>query len=239
MHIWAGLVIGLAGSFHCIGMCGPIVLAMSSKNESPLKFLTNRVIYNSGRIISYSILGIVSGLLGAGVRMAGMQRWLSIVLGVVIILAVLLPTKYVSRLFPGNLWDRFSIKMKSLWGRLLGKRSSSSMLLIGFLNGFLPCGLVYIAMASAAAAPTMFESIMTMVLFGLGTFPVMLATAYLGNFISLKIRNTIQKLIPAGAILLATLLIVRGLSLGIPYVSPKFSVDSHDGKETVNVDCCH
>lgn len=239
MYIWGGLLIGLAGSFHCIGMCGPIVLATSVGNSSTFRFLANRLIYNSGRVVSYMILGFVSGLVGTGARMAGMQRWLSIALGVAIILAVLLPSKYISRLFPGNIWNWLSSRLRSLWGRLLGQQSAGAMLLIGFLNGFLPCGLVYIAMASAAAAPSMSESILTMAMFGLGTVPVMLATAFLGGFISLKLRNTIQRLIPAAAILMATLLIVRGLSLGIPYISPKFTVDNSDGVETITVDCCH
>ncbi|HEX04908.1 MAG TPA: sulfite exporter TauE/SafE family protein [Bacteroidetes bacterium] len=239
MYIWGGLLIGLAGSFHCVGMCGPIVLAISGSKNSTFRFLVNRLIYNSGRVVSYMILGSVSGLLGSGARMAGMQRWLSIALGVAIILGVLLPSKYVSRLFPGNTWNWLSSKLKSLWGRLLGKQSASAMLLIGFLNGFLPCGLVYIAMASAAAAPSMSESVLTMAMFGLGTVPIMLATAFLGGFISLKLRNTIQKLIPAMAILMAILLIVRGLSLGIPYLSPKITVDTNHGVETITVDCCH
>jgi uncharacterized protein len=239
MFIWTGFLIGIAGSFHCIGMCGPIVLAMSSNSEKKWKFLSNRVIYNSGRVISYSLLGILSGLLGAGVRMAGMQRWLSIALGIIIILTVLIPSKYAARFLPKNFMAGFNAKIKSFWGRLLGKRTARSFLLIGFLNGFLPCGLVYIAMASSAAAPSMAESILTMTMFGLGTFPVMLATAYLGSFISLKIRNRIQKLIPAGALLLAILLIMRGMSLGIPYVSPKFTIDNIDGQESVQVDCCH
>jgi len=239
MDAWTGFVIGLVGSLHCIGMCGPIVIALPGRNTSRLRFLASRLIYNSGRVISYTILGVIAGLLGASLSMAGFQQGLSIGLGILILLGVILPSKFASRLFPSRLWTKTSNRLKQLWGKLFSNHSLGSMLLIGFLNGFLPCGFVYVGMAGAASTGSIQSSMLFMALFGLGTFPVMLATAFAGNFISLKIRNTINKLIPVGAVILATLLIIRGLSLGIPYLSPKFSTVTENGEEKVQVDCCH
>ncbi len=239
MELWTAFLIGLAGSLHCIGMCGPIVLALPGQGFTKTSFLASRILYNSGRMVSYMILGIVSGLLGAGIRMIGFQHWLSIGLGVLILLAVFLPPKRLSKLFPAKAWNAFDRKMKELWGKLFKRQSVWSLLMIGFLNGFLPCGLVYMAMAGAAVATTIPGSVAFMAMFGIGTFPIMLATSYAGNFISLKLRKAIYKLIPVGGVILAALLILRGLSLGIPYVSPKITMEEKDGVEVIDIECCH
>lgn len=238
MEIWTAFVIGLVGSLHCIGMCGPIVIALPGRNASRLRFLAGRLVYNAGRVISYTLLGLLAGLLGAGVRMAGFQRWLSIALGVLILLAVILPSRITSRFFPAGLWTVINVHSRKLWQRLFARHTTGSLLLIGFLNGFLPCGLVYAAMAGAASTGSIPSGMVYMAVFGLGTFPVMLATALAGKFLTLAIRNSLHRLIPVGAMVLASLLILRGLSLGIPYVSPKMMTTENNGQQTVDFECC-
>ncbi len=239
MELWTGFVVGFVGSLHCIGMCGPIAIALSGRRGSHLGFLIKRLLYNIGRTITYSLMGIVAGLIGASVRVAGYQNTLSIALGVLVLLAVLIPSRLTSRLFPLQTWTKMGDKIKALWAKLFGQRSYGSFFLIGILNGFLPCGLVYMALAGAAATGAVTSSILYMFLFGVGTIPVMLATTYLGSFIGLGIRNFVNKLLPVGAIVLAVLLIVRGLSLGIPYLSPRAMMTEVDGDSTVVMECCH
>ncbi|HOW32340.1 MAG TPA: sulfite exporter TauE/SafE family protein, partial [Bacteroidales bacterium] len=98
--------------------------------------------------------------------------------------------------------------------------SFSSLFLIGLLNGLLPCGLVYIAIAGSIGSGSALMGAIYMALFGLGTMPMLLAINLSGGFISTSLRKKINKLIPILVIIVGILFILRGLSLGIPYISP-------------------
>jgi len=219
-ELWGGLAFGFLGSLHCVGMCGPIALALPLGYASRGTLLISRILYNLGRIITYGLLGIVAGLLGKTIAMAGFQQTLSIVLGVGIAIVVLTPARLVQRIAPPGITGRLFGKLKSTWGRLFKSKSTFALLIIGILNGFLPCGFVYMAMAAAAATGSVQMSVGYMLLFGFGTFPIMLITSLSGKILGARIRRSFQRLIPAGALVLAVLLILRGLSLGIPYISP-------------------
>jgi len=233
MELWTAFLLGFLGSLHCIGMCGPIALALPGGFKSRPALLVSRLLYNIGRIISYSILGVVAGLLGSVIAAAGFQQVLSIVAGVLILLMVLVPSLASRAAVKIGFIDRATTRIKQVWGRLFGKRGQTALFAIGFLNGFLPCGLVYVAMAAAAPAGTISGSVIYMAMFGLGTLPVMFVTAMSGQLLGVRFRQAINRLIPIGACVLALLLILRGMSLGIPYVSPK--IDKHAEK----VECCH
>jgi sulfite exporter TauE/SafE len=221
VEVWGGLAFGFLGSLHCVGMCGPIALALPLGYAAKGTLLLSRVLYNLGRVITYGLLGIVAGVLGQTIAMAGFQQALSIVLGISIALVVLAPARFVQRIIPPGITGRLFGKMKAVWGRLFQSRSAFSLLMIGVLNGFLPCGFVYMAMAAAAATGSVQPSVGYMLFFGLGTVPVMLVTSLSGKLLGARFRRNMQKLIPAGALVLAVLLVLRGLSLGIPYISPK------------------
>ena len=126
-------------------------------------------------------------------------------------------------------------KLRSAIGQLFFKKNNSSLFSIGLLNGLLPCGLVYMAAAGAVATGNIISSIFFMAFFGLGTLPVMWSVAFFGNFISINIRQSIRKAYPYMMMLMACLLILRGLGLGIPYVSPEVAQQ----KEKVVSGCCH
>lgn len=220
----AGLLLGIAGSLHCLGMCGPIALALPvPKNAVWSRFATGRLLYNIGRVVSYALLGALFGLLGQMISMAGWQQGLSIGAGVVILLALFTPKRYLMKLTAvrgvGGLYLRF----KRLWAKVFGNDSLSGMFTIGILNGFLPCGLVYVALVSAAAMGSVGGGLMFMVAFGAGTIPAMLATSMAGKIVTPGFRRKLRKVVPAAAFVLAVLFIVRGLGLGIPYVSPDLS----------------
>jgi uncharacterized protein len=235
----SALITGLIGSLHCLGMCGPIALMLPQGSRSPVTFLFNRILYNLGRVITYSFLGAICGILGHLVAMAGFQRILSIAVGIIILLAILLPSKVANYISPRPLIELTS-KLKKLWAGLLNSHSVWSLFVIGLLNGFLPCGLLYVALAAASTTGSMLRGVIYMALFGLGTFPLMLAFSLFGGMLPSAIRKLAPRLLPAGAILIALLLILRGLSLGIPFISPRLhtQVEQKQDRPLLDTDCC-
>ncbi len=216
MIFWTAFSIGLVGSLHCIGMCGPIALALPYQRGSRLHALGQVLLYNAGRVLTYAVLGTVVGLAGRGLFLAGMQSWLSIALGVLFLIAALFSINLESRVvrLPGirqlNAWVQFSL------GKLLRRQDSTSMLGIGVLNGLLPCGLVYMAVAGAITAGSTAEGAAFMTLFGLGTVPMMTAVAMAGQFINLQWRNRVRKLLPVFLVIFALFFIARGLNFSVP-----------------------
>ncbi|MCF8240598.1 MAG: sulfite exporter TauE/SafE family protein [Melioribacteraceae bacterium] len=223
MDIWAGLAIGFFGSFHCVGMCGPIAIALPVFTDSKWVLLYSRILYNLGRVITYAAIGALFGLFGNRLALAGFQQDISIFFGVVIILYVILPRKIKTAFAKTIIYRAVSDFVKGSFQKVMKYKSSSSLFVIGLLNGLLPCGFVYVALAGAMTTGDFLSGAGFMALFGFGTFPIMLAASLAGKFINVKIRQKINKLIPALAVLLAMLFILRGLSLGIPYISPKLS----------------
>lgn len=238
MDFVAPLVIGLFGSFHCVGMCGPIAVALPLKNKNWFSGILGGIIYNFGRIITYGVLGFIFGLLGRGIQLAGFQRWASVCLGIIMILSVMFPYVFKQKLKLSTLLTGYAYRLIGSAKRLFKIRSNRSLILIGLLNGLLPCGLVYVAIAGAINTNSVVMGIIFMALFGLGTVPLMLSVSMAGSIISLNLRNRMKRIVPYFIVLLGILFILRGMSLGIPYVSPK--AEKLKPKEMVmkNEDCC-
>jgi uncharacterized protein len=233
-EILSAFVIGFLGSFHCIGMCGPIAIALPVPNSSNISFFIGRILYNLGRVVTYSFMGAIFGLIGERLFIAGFQQAVSIGLGIIIIISVLLPSRYKNKIIQLPVIQKISQPLKKNISALFSKGTISSLFLIGILNGFLPCGFVYIGLAGSIASGNAISGAAVMILFGLGTVPAMLVASVFGKFINLGIRNKIKKAVPVFAILLAAVFIIRGMNLGIPYLSPKLtsSIQSVD-----NLDC--
>ena len=223
MDIWAGLILGYAGSLHCAGMCGPLAMSISGGNKKGYKFLIGRLLYNIGRVITYSFLGAIFGLLGSRIVIFDHQQALSIFTGAIIILVTAVTFLGERNIFYGKLFNKYTLFIKAPLTKLFKSKTNSSLLGIGVLNGLLPCGFVYLAIAGSLTTGNIFSGMMFMALFGLGTFPVMLGMSVFGNFIKEKIRIPYSKVLPVLSILIAVILILRGLSLDIPYLSPKLS----------------
>jgi uncharacterized protein len=221
MFLWTAFIIGLLGSFHCVGMCGPIALALPLNTGSWTSRIGGTLLYNSGRILTYIMLGAIFGLLGKGIQLAGFQLWASILIGSIMILMVVFPMIMGSRISVNTIFRGYTHHLFSRFQKLFHKGSASSFFSIGLLNGFLPCGLVYVGVAGAINTGNISTSMFYMALFGMGTAPVMMGVTLLGNFLSFTVRNRINRITPYIIILLGILFILRGLSLGIPYISPK------------------
>lgn len=215
----SALFSGLIGSLHCLGMCGPIVLMLPTGITSKTMFLLGRLAYNLGRIITYAIMGTISGMLGHLVMLAGFQQVLSIVAGVTILLVFFIPGKFFRRVSPSFI-KNITNRLQNIWSKLLSSSGVFSLFLIGLLNGLLPCGLVYVALAASSTTGSAMGGLLFMIIFGLGTVPLMLVFSLFSGLLPSRIRLWATRLIPIGAIALAVLLILRGLSLGIPYISP-------------------
>lgn len=234
MDIWAGFVIGFFGSFHCVGMCGPIALALPVNSNNRLVVILTRLLYNFGRVITYSFFGLMFGLFGNRLVLIGLQQYFSIIFGAAIIIYVFTPQRIKVKFSTMKIYRMLVDDLRLLFGKMMKKESMISFLWLGILNGFLPCGFVYVALAGAITTGDPLSGAGYMTLFGMGTVPIMLGTSLLGKFINLKIRAKINKAIPVLAIILALLFIIRGLGLGIPYLSPK--IGNFSQQEEIN---CH
>ena len=209
-------MLGLVGSLHCAGMCGPLALALPVAGNTRSAFVLGRVLYNLGRILTYCIIGAVFGLAGQSLALAGFQKWVSLTAGVAILLGLLLSTRWGLGLpiTKSVMW------LKSSVGRLLQQRTFGSLFLLGILNGLLPCGLVYVAAAAAAAAGSLHLGVFSMAMFGLGTLPVMLGLGLAGRKLQGFFTFKWQSLVPISLAVMGILLVLRGMELGIPYISP-------------------
>jgi sulfite exporter TauE/SafE len=218
--LYTAFFFGLISSFHCIGMCGPIAMMLPVDRNNPTKKATQVLTYHIGRLTAYGTIGLIFGLVGKGFFMAGIQQNLSIFIGVAMIAVILIPEKIFAKYnFSKPVFVLIS-KIKTTLGSQFRNKSYKSLFTIGLLNGFLPCGMVYVALFGAIAMQNASFGVLYMVLFGLGTVPMMSSVVYINSYLTIPIRNKIQKVIPYVAVIIGVLFILRGLGLGIPYVSP-------------------
>lgn len=216
----SALILGLMGSFHCAGMCGPIAIALPLHGNTLPEKIFGGTLYNIGRTVTYGLMGAIFGMLGQGLQLIGFQQKVSVIMGALMIISVLFPTLFKSQYQMDKSWFSAVRKLKKKIGEMFSIRSFQSLFFIGMLNGLLPCGLVYMAIAGAIGTGGIAQGSLYMVLFGFGTIPMMLAISLAGNIMGLALRDKINKLIPVLVVVVGILFILRGLSLGIPYLSP-------------------
>lgn len=214
------VIFGLISSLHCIGMCGPIAMMLPVSKNSQAKKVMQICTYHLGRISAYSFLGLIFGIFGKGLFLAGLQQQLSIVVGILMILFVLIPQNKLGKFnFLQPIYVLIT-KLKKALGGQFKKQTFSSLYLIGFFNGFLPCGMVYVALFGALATQSITLGIAYMALFGLGTIPLMSSIIFVRDLFSVKVRGAIMKYYPVIIVLFGMLFIIRGLGLDIPFMSP-------------------
>ena len=219
--LWTAFILGLFGSLHCVGMCGPIALALPLDRSSTWTKTSGALLYNIGRISTYAILGLILGGIGQAFQVIGWQRWASIGAGALLLIYVLLVyvMKRTSLNFPR--WNMAIARLKGLMGRQFKKHSSASLFSIGALNGLLPCGMVYFALIGAIGTGTSGLGAGYMALFGLGTAPALFLINLFGAEMSGRLRLNVNRAIPYVLAVFGVLFILRGMSLGIPFISPE------------------
>jgi len=209
-------LLGLLGSFHCVGMCGPIAMALPLSRGQKWQIVQSSLVYNLGRVVTYGLIGLIFGMIGLGVALAGGQKVFSVILGVFLLIFALLPQRmeaFILRLPGLNLL--FS-QVKQQISSLFKQTSLGANLLIGMLNGLLPCGLVYLAIAGAMTTGHMLDGALFMASFGLGTIPMMLGVTLLGQFLRPNYRQFFRRMAPVIMAVFALLLISRGFNIPIP-----------------------
>jgi len=228
------VTIGLMGSLHCVGMCGPIAMAVPLNNHGQGYRFLGSFNYLLGKALTYSLLGLFSGGLAKMIELTGFQRYMSLFTGVLILL-IFIPQKFGNGIFVlKRLNYQWVALLKQQFNKFLNEKNLLSAFLIGLLNGVLPCGLVYIALAGAVGAGGWWQSMFYMFLFGLATMPLMFVLMILKGKLNSSYKGLFQKAVPAFTLILAALLIIRGLNLGIPYFSPKENI----ANDKVIIECC-
>ncbi|MBG9378119.1 sulfite exporter TauE/SafE family protein [Panacibacter sp. DH6] len=224
--------IGLLSSFHCVGMCGAFAFSLPVQEYSGVKKASAILLYNLGRTATYAVLGLVFGLAGRQMYLGGFQQWFSVTAGIIIVLVALQSViKYPLLRIRG--FSVFNLFVQKLITRAIGQKNLHGILLLGMANGLLPCGLVYLAIAGALGTGSIEGASFFMAAFGIGTLPAMFSVSYFGYFIRLSVRNTIKKAMPWFIAAMGAMLIVRGMGLGIAYLSPQLSSNA---EKTVS---CH
>lgn len=243
--IITALILGLTSSLHCIGMCGPIAMAIPIDRSSQSKVIFGILTYNLGRILVYGLLGLIIGSIGFSLQTFGILQWISILSGIGLIIFAW--RKYLSKLnfhFLPSL--QFNGMINKLFGKIVRSNSKFKLLFLGAINGLLPCGMVYIALLNALLAGTLVGSSMAMISFGLGTIPAMFAVSYTFNKITGKTRLALNRIVPYAMTVVGLMIVLRGLNLGIPYLSPEIKISKTDNVECtseqgeeVTMSCCH
>ncbi|WP_257657505.1 sulfite exporter TauE/SafE family protein [Parapedobacter lycopersici] len=209
---------GFFGSLHCVAMCGPLVLALPTLNKSIGGVWLNRLRYQAGRVLTYGLLGLLVGLIGHAGSIKGWQQAMTLGTG------VLLVGMGLFNLF-GKYTPSFSRRQQQLVApiaRLMGHwlyRPGGSFI-AGILNGLLPCGMVYMALAASLSADSIMSSAIFMMAFGLGTLPAMIGVSIAGAGLKWKFRLNIAKWLPLLFLVMGSWFLLRGANLDIPYLSP-------------------
>ncbi len=231
--IISGFALGFLTSFHCVGMCGPIAIAIPLHGKHKWQNLFGGILYNLGRTTTYIIFGFIFGLLGQSLGALGFQRWVSIIAGSMMIITVLSPFFFKFNFNTSGIFNSLFSKVKIALKRLFSIRSFGGLYLIGLLNGLLPCGPLYMAFIISTGTGNAIGATIFMLMFGLGTIPLLFSITVLGNFISIPVRNRIKNLFPVLIVMIGLLFILRGLNLGIPYLSPKEEMIQKKYKKTL------
>jgi len=233
--------IGFASSLHCAGMCGPIALALPFHGKSSSQRFLGFSLYSLGRVTTYVLLGLIVGLLGKSIALGGFQQSFSIFLGSVIFIGLLFQLfgkriQFLSASTPRlqRLLTQPFLYLRKQLGLLMHQPQLGFKFLIGNLNGLLPCGMVYMALATTISAGNVLQSALGMLFFGLGTIPAMVAIFIVRQKLTFEFRNQLNRLVPLFVGIMALLLICRGMNLGIPYLSPKAVNGSLH-----TLSCCH
>lgn len=215
--LWMALTLGFFGSLHCIGMCGPLAIAFCDRpSQSVATKLFYSITYNLGRTLTYSLLGVVFGLIGSMLILASLQKVISIVLGVLFVLSFLMTIDIDNTLNRIGWVNRIYQKVQYTMSNLLNRSKRYPPFLLGVVNGVLPCGLVYLAIAGAMSRGGMFSGALFMMCFGLGTIPAMLGLTMSMQLVSAKRLMGIRRVIPYVTLVFGIFLIYRGIVVDMP-----------------------
>lgn len=215
--LYLALSLGFFGSLHCMGMCGPLAFNVSiNRSRSLYNTIVNALSYNMGRILTYTLLGLLFGFIGNVFNLTSTQKWISIALGVFFIISFLI-AKTPERLFLNtSVGKSINNTTYQLLNGLLKRSKTTPTFMIGMVNGLLPCGLVYVAISGALMATSHIGGMQFMLYFGLGTLPMMFIIMLLPTLGSKKSIKGFNKVLPYVNLLFGIFLIYRALAVNLP-----------------------
>ena len=245
----SGLVLGLTSSFHCLGMCGPIALVLPLNRKNNWTILAGTLQYSLGRIITYSLLGVLVGLIGVTINIFGVLQWISIVAGIALVIYAW-KKQLLSWLPKSSGSFGFQIGVQKMMHVMVKSKSPFRLFTFGLINGMLPCGMVYVALMNAILVNDLAISPLAMTFFGIGTLPVMVAVPFFIHKLSKSARGKLNRAIPYLLTVVGLMIALRGMNLGIPFVSPKIQTNNSLSKakstaenssptSDMKMDCCH
>lgn len=211
----SAFLLGFLGSLHCVGMCGPIALALP-RAEQRWGAVAGALLYNFGRILTYLLLGLIIGAFGRGLFLAGVQAWFSVIIGILLIGVAILSLNVEAYIKQFALVKGIQTWVSRTMAKLMNREGLSTHFYMGLLNGLLPCGLVYVAVAGAVLSDSWVQSALYMGGFGAGTLPLMLGTALAGQFINLNWRQKLRRLSPVLLGLFGLYFMARGINFHLP-----------------------
>lgn len=221
-------VMGLTGSLHCAGMCGPIMWIMPFRALNGARKITAILMYHLSRVSMYALLAFVLHSV-KWLFAPGIQQGISIGMGILLLLgglAAFMPGRWTVKM-PWTGWVTRQLSKVS------GNPSLGALMAAGALNGLLPCGLVYMALSASVSIASQGEAMLMMFAFGLGTIPMLVGITLLGQRLSLATLT--KRAAPVLVFFFGCLFILRGMNLGIPYLSPKVVVTEQGPQSS----CCH
>ncbi|MBL1411347.1 MULTISPECIES: sulfite exporter TauE/SafE family protein [Sphingobacterium] len=222
-YYYLAFFMGLFGSIHCAVMCGPLLIAIQGNQRISWLQTFNKLLYQIGRILTYGALGLLLGLIGNIASVQGWQQFFSLITGVILVLIGL------SYIFAKNsaALAQFQTRAIQPFARMMGRwlyRPGGSFI-AGILNGLLPCGMVYMALVSAMNADGIGASFQFMLLFGLGTLPLMLLFSVASMWTKKMVKVRFATIMPILYLLMGIWFILRGANLNIPYLSPLLYIE--------------
>ncbi|GLR17188.1 sulfite exporter TauE/SafE family protein [Portibacter lacus] len=215
--IYVAFTLGLFGSLHCLGMCGPLAFALlPGIEERSARNYTRIIGYNSGRVASYVVLGLFMGVLSGVINISGIQKPLTLIMGVGLILLFFLSLDIEKVLFKSSKFRSIFTSYRTFITKVVQKISSQNSFLMGMLNGFVPCGLVYLALAGAMTSDGFLKSGQFMLFFGLGTFPAMFLLLASISVLDLRKRINLKSIFAVLQLLVGCFLIYRAYGINVP-----------------------
>ena len=214
---WVAFTLGLFGSLHCVGMCGPLAIAFCDKeNDTSVQRMQSGMSYNLGRTVTYSILGLFFGLLGSFIVVVDLQKVLSIALGALLVFSFFLSYDIDQKINGLPAVRKFYDKLRLAISNMYSKAKQYHPFTLGMANGLLPCGLVYLALAGAIAAGSLMNGMIFMAFFGIGTIPMMITLVFGVKLLTPNMRFKFRRVLPYVTLFFGLFLIYRGLVVGMP-----------------------
>lgn len=216
--LFEGMILGFASAFHCMVMCGPIALALPLNRKNSITMIKGISVNQLGRVLTYVALGAIFGIFGFQLPLIHGFQIATILTGIAFLIVIWRPNWIRKLEWQPGFFSRFR---QQKMGSLLKNKTNFNLFFLGILNGLLPCALILVALGISITQGNPVKGAQFMLGYGLGSVPGISMVAFLGGRMLQAIPWKIRRIAPVAFSIVAFGMIIRGLNLGIPYLSPK------------------